>query len=198
MNFAASVEQTQKKMTISLENIEAFKVPLDDYISKWIFTDENNQLASKEHQDQIFLLTKEAANFLWDYESTLGIQSTGKYFKTVATFNSGFSDQQTIKKYLYHLSIPFNQKVYIAHQPDTAFVLTWKMVIKYAHKLFCANDQTVWDKTLNWKLEFHHDGEFTFGKDLIYDGHPDMQENKEKLEKALREMEDRKKRNSFD
>lgn len=83
-------------------------------------------------------------------------------------------------------------------QPDTAFVLTWKMVIKYAHRLFWGCDLTVWDKTLNWKLEFHHDGEFTFGKDLIYDGQLEMQKNKEKLEAALKEMEERKKRNTFD
>ena len=55
-------------MTISLENIEDFKVPLDEYIAKWIFTDEEDNLASEKHQDQIFPLTKEAANFLWDFE----------------------------------------------------------------------------------------------------------------------------------
>lgn len=185
-------------MTISLDNIEEFKVHLDDYISKWIFTDENDHLASKEHQDQIFPLTKEAANFLWDYEMKLGIESSDMYYKTVTTFNSEFSDQQTIKKYLYNLGIPFSHKVYIAQQPDTAFVLTWKMVIKYSHRLFWANDQAVWDKTLNWKLEFQHDGEFTFGKDLIYDGQLEMQKNKLKLETALKEMEERKKRNTFD
>ncbi|MEO9477104.1 MAG: hypothetical protein ABJG41_16280 [Cyclobacteriaceae bacterium] len=184
-------------MTISLDNIEEFGLPLDEYIAKWIFTDENDQLASKEHQDQIFPLTKEAANFLWDYEMKHGIESSDKYYKTVSTFNSEFSDQQTIKKYLYNLGIPFSQKVFIAQQPDTGFVLTWKMVIKYSHNLFFAHDQTVWDKTLNWKLEFHHDGEFTFGKDLIYDGQLEMLKNKEMLENTLKEMEERKQQNSM-
>jgi len=183
-------------MTLSLDNIEEFKVPWDNYISKWIFTDEDDQLASKEHQDQIFPLTKEAANFLWDYEMKLGIESSDKFYKTVTTFNSEFSVHQTIKKYLYNLGIPFSHKVFIAQQPDTAFVLTWKMLIKYAHNLFFANDQSVWDKTLNWKLEFHHDGEFTFGKDLIYDGQIEILKNKEKFETALKEMEERKTRNT--
>lgn len=173
-------------MNVSLDNIEEFKVPLDNYISNWIFTDEDDQLASKEHQDQIFPLTKEAANFLWDYEMKLGIESSDKYYKTVTTFNSEFSDHQTIKKYLFNLGIPFSHKVFIAQQPDTAFVLTWKMVIKYSHRLFWANDQTVWDKTLNWKLEFHHNGEFTFGKDLIYDGQLEIQKNKESFERNRR------------
>ena len=180
-------------MNISLENIEGFKVLLDNYVSKWIFTDENDQLASLEHQDQIFPLTKEAANFLWEYENKIGTRCSETHFKTVKTFDSEFSDQQTIKKYLYILGIPFDQKTFVAQQPDTAFMLTWKMVIKYAHNLFLGNDQTVWDKTLNWKLEFHHDGAFTFGKGLIYDGQIEIQENKEKLENALTEMEDRKK-----
>ena len=180
-------------MNISLENIEDFNVPLDNYISKWIFTDENNNLASQEHQDQIFPLTKEAANFLWKYEMNIGISSSEKYYKTVTTFNSNFSNQETIKKYLYSLGIPFKQKVYILMQPDTAFILTWKMVIKYSHRLFFANDQAVWDKTLNWKLEFHHDGEFTFGKDLIFDGQAEMQKNNEMLQTALKEMEERRK-----
>ena len=185
-------------MSITLDNIEEFQVPFDECIFKWIFTDENDQLPSKEHQDQIFLLTKEAANFLWDYEMKLGILSSDKFYKTVTIFDSAFSDQQTIKKYLYNLGIPFTQKVFIAQQPDTAFVLTWKMLIKYSHRLFWANDQSVWDKTLNWKLEFHHDGEFSFGKDLIYEGQLEMQKNKEKLETALKEMNERKNRNKFD
>lgn len=180
-------------MTLSLDNIEEFEVPMDDYIAKWIFTDENDQLASKEHQDQIFVLTKEAANFLWDFEMKLRIECSDKFYKSVSTFNSEFSDQQTIKKYLYNLGIPFSQKVFIAHQPDTGFVLTWKMVIKYSHNLFFAHDQSVWDRTINWKLEFHHDGEFTFGKDLIYDSQREMLKNKEKLEIAMKEMEERKK-----
>jgi hypothetical protein len=184
-------------MTVVLDNIEEFKVPLHEYISKWIFTDENDQLASKEHQDQIFPLTKEAANYLWEYELKLGIQSTEKYFKTVKTFNCNYSDQATIRKYLYNLGIPFRQKVFIAQQPDTGFVLTWKMVIKYSHRLFWANDQTVWDRTLNWKLEFHHDGEFSFGKDLIFDGQLEMLRSNEKLNSALKDMEARKNQNKF-
>lgn len=179
-------------MIVSLENIEEFKVPLDNYISKWIFTDENDNLASREHQDQIFPLTKEAANFLWDYEMKLGIETSAKFFKDISTFNSEFSDQQTIKKYLYNLGIPFAQKTFVVQQPDTAFVLTWKMVIKYSHNLFFAYDQSVWDYTLNWKLGFHHDGEFTFGRDLIYDGQIEFLKNKELIESTLKEIEERK------
>ena len=185
-------------MKITLENLEQFSVPLEDYIAKWIFTDENDKLASEEHKDQIFPLTEAAAKFLWNFDMQLGIDCTEKYFKTITTFDSGSADQATIKKYLYNLGIPFSQKVFIAMQPHLGFVLTWKMVIKYSHNLFFAYDQIVRDKTLNWALQFHHDDMFTFCKDNIFDGQLEMQRNKEKIEIALKEMEERKKQNSLD
>ena len=186
------------EMKIALDNIEQFSVPLDDYIAKWIFTDENDGLASNEHKDQIFPLTEQAAKFLWDFDIQLGIDCTEKYFKTITTFDSSSADQATIKKYLYKLGIPFSQKVFIAMQPYLGFVLTWKMVIKYSHNLFFAYDQVVRDRTLNWALQFHHDNLFTFGKDNIFDAQLEMQRNKEKLDIALKEMEERKKQNSPD
>ena len=170
-------------MNISLENIEKFKVPLKEYISNWIFKDEHNQLASDTHQDQIFPLSKEASNFLWNYAMNLGLEVSEKYFKSITKFNSEFADQQAIKKYLFNLGIPFDQKVLIAQQPDTAFVLTWKMVIKYAHNMFFG-DQVIRDKAHNWQLEFHHDGQFSFGKDLIYDGQREILNTKKKLKSS--------------
>lgn len=166
------------KMKITLDNIEQFSVPLDDYIANWIFTEENEQLASDEHKDQIFPLTEQAAKFLWEFDMQLGIECSAKYFKTITTFDSSSIDQATIKKYLYNLGIPFSQKVFIAMQPHLGFVLTWKMVIKYSHNLFFADDQVVRDRTLNWALQFHHDGEFTFGKDNIFDAEKKIQNNK--------------------
>lgn len=185
-------------MTISLDNIEEFKIPLENYSAIGIFKDENGNLAGKEHQDQISPLNPNAAKFLWDYEMKLGIKSTEKYYKNVSKFKTEFIDQEKIKKYLYNLGIPFDQKVFIVTQPEIAVVLTWKMLIKYAHNLFYAYDQTVWDKSLNWKLTFDDKGEFTFGKDLIYDGQLELMKNREKLESTLKEMEERKKGKSFE
>ncbi len=179
-------------MNINLENIEKFTVPLNEFIGNWIFTDENKNLASKEHQDQISILTKEAANFLWKAESDFGAVCTKKYFKTISIFDSRLCDDKQIKKYLYKLGIPFRHRVFIAMQPDFGFVLTWKMVIKYSNRLFFANDQTVWDKTHNWKLEFHHDGEFTFGKDYIFDAQIEKLRQLEIINRTMKEIEERK------
>lgn len=182
---------------ISLDNIEEFSVPLGSYKSNWIFKDENGELASVEHQDQIFPLNKEAAKFLWDFESKVRIVCSKKYYKRIVTFDSSATDQPTIKKYLFNLGIPFSNKVFIAMHPEIGFVLTWKMVIKYSRILFWANDQTVWDRTLNWKLEFHHDGEFCFGKGLIFNGQNEMLRNKEMLDKVLKDFEERGKDSSY-
>jgi hypothetical protein len=179
-------------MNISLDNIEQFSVPLENYIANWIFKDESGKFTIPEHKDQIVALTKEAANFLWNYEMNLGISCTDKFFKTISKFDSSTSDQQIIKKYLYNLGIPFSQKVIISMQPEFGFILTWKMVIKYSQNLFFAHDLFVHDKTLNWGLEFSHDDLFTYGKDFIYDGQQVMTDNVEKLNKALQEMEQRK------
>lgn len=183
-------------MKIDLENIEQSSISLKEFDRKWLFTDEDGNLASKEHQDQIFILTKEASIFLWDVESEYGILSSEKYFKNISNFDSSFSDNKEIKKYLYNLGVPFDHKVFISMQPTSGFVLTWKMVIKYSHRIFWANDQTVWDKTLNWKLEFHHDGEFTFGKDYIFNGQADKLRQQEIIDKTLKEIEERKRNSS--
>ncbi|MBO6185107.1 MAG: hypothetical protein J6O88_10565 [Chryseobacterium sp.] len=180
-------------MKITLDDIEQFSVPLEDYVSNWIFMDENDKLAPAEHQDQIFALTKEAANFLWDFDMQLGIDCSEKYFKVITIFESGTAKTAEIKKFLYNLGIPFSHKVFIAMQPDTGFVLTWKMVIKYSHNLFFGYDQVVRDRTLNWALQFDHDDIFTFGKDIIFDAAKEKQKNIEKIDNALKEMAERKK-----
>lgn len=139
---------------------------MSDYIRNWLFKDENGNLPSDEFRDQILILQPEAAKYLWDYELNTGIVNTEKYFNSISIFDSSASSKSDIKKYLFELGIPFERIVYIPEQPHTGYILTWKMLIKYAHQLFFLNDQAVWDKSLNWRLEYHHDGEFSFGKNL--------------------------------
>jgi hypothetical protein len=184
--------------SITLDNLELHSVPFEDYIANYFFRDENGQMASAEHQAQIFGLTEDAAKFLWDAESDFKLVCSEKHFKTLTRFNTATSADKEIRKCLYNLGIPFRQMVFWAIQPHLGVVLTWKMVIKYAHRIFWANDQTMWDRTLNWKLEFHHDGEFIFGKDLIFDSQAEFQKNRDLLENSLREMEERKRRGTLD
>ncbi|RYF96305.1 MAG: hypothetical protein EOO00_03065 [Chitinophagaceae bacterium] len=154
-------------MKPTLLNLESFTVPYESYICKWIFEDEDDNPAPISHQDQIFLLNKEAARFLWDFDMVSDITCTKKHFRRISVFDSSTADHQTIKKYLFNLRIPFDTRVLISLQPDIGFVLTWKMVIKYAHHLFVASDLYVYDRTFNWLLEFDHNDYFKFGRNDI-------------------------------
>ncbi len=154
-------------MNFDLENLEKHSTPLSEHARNWMFRDENMKDISVEHEDQITILTEEASQYLWEMEHKYGIVCTKKFYKNISFYDSQYSTKEEIKKYLYHLGIPFQHKVFMAIDPIFGCILTWKMLIKYAHHLFSFNDQTAWDKTLNWKIEYHHDGEFAFGKDLI-------------------------------
>ena len=182
-------------MNITFENIEQFNIPLNECVTNWIFTDDNGELPPIEHQDQITALNKEASNFLWKYEADLHIEPL-KYYKNIRTFDGDFSDNKLIKKYLYNLGIPFDQKVFISFQPDWGYILTWKMVIKYSNKLFFAHDVSVMDFSHSWYLEFNHNDVFTFAKDYIYDYELEMRTEQEKLKIILEEIEKRKITNS--
>lgn len=172
---------------ITLHNLQEHSVPLN---KDWLFTEENSSL-STEHEDQILQLSDDAAKFLWDFELLSNIDSTNKYFKTVEVYNSTKDDTKTIKKFLYNLGIPFDQKVYMPIQPTLGFILTWKMVIKYAHNIFFGHDIVLRDNSFNWMLKFHHDEIFTFCKDFIYDAEKEILNTQQ----ALQEMRDRKNNN---
>lgn len=62
-------------MSIDLDNIEKFRVPLDKYAFNWLFLNDDKTLPTIEYQNQVFGLTKEAANFLWNCESAYGVSS---------------------------------------------------------------------------------------------------------------------------
>jgi hypothetical protein len=171
---------------ITLDNIEKFIIPLQEHSMKYFFETDNKELPSPEHLDQIYPLTKEASVFLWDFESKIRIHSfypeIKKYFRDVEQFSSGESTESEVKKWLYQRGLPFNNKVFISLQPDYGLALTWKMVIHYSSRLFFGHDLTVWDRTINWGLYFHHDDIFHFGKNRIYDG----QEEQIKLNELIR------------
>ncbi|MFT3683203.1 MAG: hypothetical protein QM791_23290 [Ferruginibacter sp.] len=174
-------------MNIRLDNIEKFSTPYDESIIQRFFTDEDNITPSPEHEDQIIYFTGNAAKFLWNLEMKLGLSTTSKHFNSISTFNTAGKSSAEIKKYLFNLSIPFDHWVFIIEQPDTCFKLTWKMVIKYFSGLFLT-DQIIWDNSFNWRLEYYHDGVFTFARGIIHN----VNDEGEKLAIAVKEMNNRK------
>ena len=152
---------------ITLENVHTFSVPLSQHSLRWIFEQEDSPL-SAEFQDQIVPLTAEAARFLWNFRSPEhyvgSFDEMGKYFKEHAGLANKSRDNQQLKKWLYARGIPFDRKVFWSTQPEEAFVLSWKMVIKFSARLFFANDEVIWDKSLNWVLVYDHNDVFHFGR----------------------------------
>ncbi len=75
------------------------------------------------------------------------------------------------KKWLYQRGIPLGHKVLVPINPKLAFVMNWKMVIKYYDSLFQFNRQLIWDKTLNWCV-YYYEGrgsvEWSFYKNRMY------------------------------
>jgi hypothetical protein len=171
---------------ITIDNLQEHRIDFDQSY-RWMFLDEDQEQTSPEHQDHIIPLNPEASAFLWAYE---GINfpcsmhpPRAKYFRDVELWHEG--SEKEVKKWLYRRGIPFSHQVLFSVQPDCGFVLTWKMVVKYSGWIFCGEDQTLFDKTLNWWLTYQHDGDFHFCRNRIYgpaQGYRDWQEKQRMIQ----------------
>ncbi len=180
-----------KKQNITFDNIEQYSVPLEEHPLKWMFEDSEKRTISEEHKDQIFALTLEAAQLLWNMEALFKIFGKDffekKYFKANEEFISSGKSDKELKKRLFNLGIPYSHKVFVSIQPQWGFVMTWKIVIKNFDALFLGNNQTIWDKTLNWGLAYDHNDVFYFGKNRIHDSNIEAERiaNNKKIVKAI-------------
>jgi hypothetical protein len=161
---------------IPITDLKNHLIPIDNHIMRWMFEDENG-IISEESKDQIWGISPEMSQTLWDYETQVQIfndyPKLTKFFKEVETFDASTKSDKEIKKWLHKRGIKYSTKVFDIHQPDTGFLLTWKMVIKH-YEILYSSDALFWDLTLNWGLICHHDGLFTFGKNRIYDNTEEM------------------------
>lgn len=180
---------------ITLDNVHAFSVPLSEHPLKWVFLVENKPL-SDEFQDQIIPLMPEASKFLWNFMNTQryfgSILSMQKYFNVQSELSCVENDSPTVEKWLYERGIPFDLKVFWITQQEWGFILTWKMVIKFSKKLFFANDQLIWDRTLNWALMYEHNDIFHFGKNRNFNA----ERNSEEIARITKAINDSKKNES--
>ena len=145
-----------------IKNSQQFSSELGN-LEKWIFTlDEEPSFdeLSNEWKDQITFLDKETTKKLKNYKKLFRL-STNKFdqiYKDYHVFKTHENQKKQTKKKLYNLPIKFDKKVFVFIESDydIAFVMTWKIVIKYFTGIsnFKA---TIWDETLNWSLESIHD-----------------------------------------
>ncbi|WP_338768937.1 hypothetical protein WAF17_08815 [Bernardetia sp. ABR2-2B] len=167
-----------KYKKVTLENIEEFAIPLSTHILKWKFELENEQELYKEFEDQIIPLNPEASKFLYQFQNSQKILDleVSQYFEKEESIIVKEDSDKEVKKWLYKRGIKFDTKVFWLESETHAFVLTWKMVIKFWESIFFASDEIIWDKTLNWVLGYHHERAFYFSKDRIYDTNTESKE----------------------
>ncbi|WP_210150672.1 hypothetical protein [Chryseobacterium scophthalmum] len=179
------------KTKMTLENLSEFSIPLSDHPLKWKFESEDTDELFNEFEDQIIALNSEASKFLWNFESTQrylhSLQDLEKHFNQHSELSFKENENKKVKKWLYHKDIPFNQKVFWSHQPDTAFILTWKMVIKFSENLFFSSDEIIWDKTLNWVLICDHNDIIYFAQNRIFNADKHSEE-KIQIKNAIDEI----------
>ncbi len=127
---------------------------------------------SEEHKAQIITLTKDASAFVWEYQRLyFPYEGLEESFSQKQTWNWVVTTRSQQKKWLYQRGIPFSHKVLVSINPESAFVMTWKMIVKYYDSLFQFNRQLIWDKTLNWCLYYYESRgsvEWSFYKNRMY------------------------------
>jgi hypothetical protein len=160
-------------MGIGFDNILDHVIPMEDFVLKWRFTEENNNQLPQLHLDQLKPLDQQASNFLWDYIAATKLHNDiafkRNFFKNIDRAKIFDGNENEIKKWLYQRGIAFDKVVYLSYQPDTAMIVPWKLLIKYYDDFYYADDLTVIDESLNWALLFFHEDEIYFGtnKDFL-------------------------------
>lgn len=164
---------------IDLSNIKNFSIPPP--INSSVFGSAADFDALPEtHKAQILFLNKAAEKYLYEFVGYAGVLTGAGWnpfaegnFKTVEQFEQavGLEDnRQLLKKWLYNRGIPFGNWVFVLCDTSSQpLLMTWKMVLKYAHDLFAIGDTLAFDQTLNWCLFNYHEGPLSYGKDAIYD-----------------------------
>lgn len=162
-----------KNTTITLENVENFSTSLCEHHLKWMFESIEENKIPEEVEAQIIPLQPEAAQFLLDFRETQNhlndeLFKDAQCDKQEDTFVTKKKTQEEIKRWLYQKNIPLDRKVFWVNGLNVAFVLTWKMVIKFSDVLFFGTNEILWDKTMNWMLSFDADEVFHFEDNLMF------------------------------
>lgn len=157
---------------ITLDNIEQFSVSLLEHHLRWMFKSTKDNRIPQAVEDQIIPLDPEAVQFLSDFINkqnslTQELLFGEKLNRKETTFTAKERTKGEIKNWLTERNIPLDRKVFWMNQLDVAFVITWKMVIKFSDVLFFGTNETLWDSTMNWTLTFEPDEVFRFTDNLM-------------------------------
>ena len=118
-----------------------------EFPKKWSFlwSPEEAEQIPNEHKDQIHFLNEEGTKFVKKYLNSskmIGPNNESEwspfyknYFKHTKSIPIRDDSDKDIKKWLYEKGISFDSKV-IWREDTVAFIITWKMVIRFALDIF--------------------------------------------------------------
>lgn len=154
-------------MNVDFNGIREHIIPLEEFRLKWRFMDEKLEQIPHQHLEQLKPLDVKASNFLWKYISDIKLhQDTpfkNGFFRTIDKAKIAETNNNEIKKWLYHRGLPFDHDVFLSWQPKDAMIVPWKILIKYFDRFYYSDDLTVIDQSLTWALLFYHEDEIYFG-----------------------------------
>lgn len=162
-----------KNSTITLDNVEEFSVSLLEHNLRWMFESTEDNRIPQEVEDEVIPLESAAAQFLFDFRNkqnylTEVFFTAENLSKNETSFTSKKRTKAEIENWLKARNIPLDRKVFWVNQLNVAFVLTWKMVIKFSDVLFFGTNETLWDSSMNWTLTFESDEIFRFTDNLMF------------------------------
>jgi len=165
---------------IDLENLRDYTLAAPKGWTAFGNVDDFNALPGT-HKEQLLFLDKTATEYLLGFSGSSANLLTGANwepfakgnFRTVEECNDLQGTEESnaaLKKWLFGRGIPFKAWVFVLFEDyDSAMLMTWKMLVKYADLLFLRNDVMVFDSTLNWCLFYFHENRLLFGRDSQYD-----------------------------
>ncbi|MEP2446199.1 MAG: DUF2947 family protein [Balneola sp.] len=142
---------------------------MDKFILKWRFTEQEYDLLSEDHLNELKPFDKDASEFLDDFinknQLHKHIPFTKGYFKTIDKAEILDRNEKQIKKWLYHRALPFDETIFLSWDRETSMKTKWKYLVKYWDSFFYggSDDLTVFDQSLNWALLFFHECEIYWG-----------------------------------
>ena len=146
---------------------------MSDFPLRWRFTDPRYCELPESDLSQVRPLDINSSKRLWDYisESDLHGEDPFKegFFQSVESLSlfdiEGDDKDSKVKKWLYQCAFPFDKKILLSWQPDSAVETTWKMLVKYWSDFYypVSDDLTVCDQSLQSALLFHHEEQVFFG-----------------------------------
>ena len=168
---------------MNFQEINEHIIPMDDFSLKWRFTEEEYDLISNIHLNELKPLDNKASNFLNNFIEKIRIHNQvpfkENFFRTIDKVKILEGNEKAIKKWLYQRDLPFDKTVFLSWDKETSMMTKWKFIVKYWDSIFYggSDDLTVFDESLEWSLLFFHEDEIYWGTNKKFESEDKYDEN---------------------